>query len=1072
MSFHRALSQYPAANVLGFLVSLAIYASAIAIAEEPSSPQQASIHAPDFATEVLPLLSDRCAACHGPDEESRAAELRLDVADAIGAESQNGGLPLIIKAGDASASEMIRRIRSDDPSEKMPPPESNLKLSAAEIETLERWINSGADWDQLWSLRPIEQPPLPDDPRWQHDAPIDRLIHDRLANLGIEPTAEDDRYALIRRLTLDLTGLPPTDDEIDQFINDNHPAAYERLVDRLLARPEYGQQMAVPWLDASRYADTYGYQSDVYRDVWPWRDWVIDAFNAAMPYDQFITWQLAGDLLPEPTRESRLATAFNRLHRQTNEGGSVEEEFRAEYIADRVNTLGTAVLGLTLECARCHDHKYDPISQEDYYRLSAFFTNIDESGLYSHFTNYVPTPVLDLPTPAQQQALTQAQQAVAQAEDSYRQALEQAINRANINAATSAPATTGLLVNELAHYRFTTDGQTLDASNAIANGAAGKWQGQLAVVPRAGDQGGAKFSGEDGFATAIGGDWDWWQPFSIGLWLKPAEAYERAVVWHRSKAWTDAASCGYELLIEEGKLSAALIHFWPGDAIRVRSVAPLAVDRWSHVTVTWDGSGKAAGLQLFVDGQPIETEVVRDKLVRTIRGGGANELTLGNRFRDRGFKNGQMDDLRIFDRDLSPLEVNMLVTNDAPESNDQLRAAQAFASDEEVVQARSQLRQARSEFAAAQDAIAAIMTMEEEPGLHETFILHRGEYNAPGEKIDNPLVPEAISPWPSDAALNRLGLARWLTASDAGSRHPLVARVIANRTWQMFFDQGLVTTPEDFGLQGQPPTYPELLDYLAAQLIEQQWDLKLLTREIVTSQAYRRSDRVTEATRAKDPENRLLARGPSARLTFETIRDAALASAGLLDRTFGGPPVRPYQPPGLWEEKSGAAYSRQQGAGSHRRSLYTIWKRTSPPPSMILFDAPGREVCVAGRTVTQTPLQALVLLNDEQFVEAARGIAFQILIESNGDQQENIRRLYHRMMGRPASDREQSILHDLVQQQTELLKNDPESRNQFLKIGDFDYTQTRYVDQIDATQLAALSIAAQTLMNLDHWVSR
>ena len=1083
-SFRRII---PAHNQTLFCCVLALTGLTLGIVTPQSRAQET---APDFATEILPLLSDRCANCHGPDEETRQADMRVDVAELVGAESQNGGLQWIVKAGDRTASELYRRLTTDDPSEKMPPPETNLPLSSEEIERLGRWIDSGAPWDQHWSLRPLIAPPPP---QLAHESQaagahaIDRFILARLEKTGLQPASQDDPYSLIRRLTLDLTGLPPTAAEVDAFVNHPSPAAYERLVDRLLANPELGHQFAVAWLDAARYADTYGYQSDVYREVWPWRDWVVNAFNQSMPYDQFLTWQIAGDLIENPTRESRLATAFNRLHRQTNEGGSVEEEFRAEYISDRVNTLGTAVLGLTLECARCHDHKYDPISQKNYYELAAFFANIDESGLYSHFTSYVPTPVLELPSSAQEQQLQIALQRVTEAETKYAKLWKEVTE--SVSSAPSPSSATRDAVepvaDEIARYQFSSDGQSRSTASDIQGGPEGKWIGSPTVVANGETNWGIELDGENGFSTSAGGDWDWYQPMSISLWMRPALRHERAVIWHRSRAWTDAASCGYELLLEDGRLSAAMIHFWPGDAIRVQATERLPINQWSHVTVTSDGSGKAAGLKIYVDGTEIATTVVRDNLVRTIRGGGANELTIGNRFRDRGFKGGQVDDLRLFARDLTPAEIAHVAKRGNPSESQNFDyeadpIARIHAKDPTIRQAREDVTNQRKNLVNLRSQIRVIMSMVEQPGLHEVHILRRGQYDLLGDKIEQPTVPKTLGSWPEHAPSDRLGLAQWLTASAPETRHPLVSRVIANRMWQHFFDQGLVSTPEDFGLQGSPPTHPELLDYLAVNLIENQWDLKHLIREIVLSDAYRRSEIVPVEIRDADPENRLLARGPSVRLSFEAIRDSALAVGGLLDRSFGGPPVKPYQPAGLWEEKSGAAYHRDVGAGSHRRSLYTFWKRTSPPPSMVLFDAPGREVCAAGRTVTETPLQALVLLNDDQFVEAARGAALGVLIDSQDNEETPetssveviAQRLFFRILGRPASPLQTSVLVRLVNQQLEELHKSPDSITAFLKIGDFALEKTKYANSIDPATLAAWTLAAQTLMNLDQWVSR
>lgn len=652
--------------------------------------------------------------------------------------------------------------------------------------------------------------------------------------------------------------------------------------------------------------------------------------------------------------------------------------------------------------------------------------------MYSHFTNYVPTPTLDLATDDQQRRLTEAEQAVSQ--------LESELHQSNW-----APQT------EVAHYSFG------DTSDSISLEDEGVDSLKLVGTPKpiAGPKGtGVELDGENGLTTTVGGDWDWYQPFTIAAWVKPAQLHERAVIWHRSKAWTDAASCGYELLLEDGCLSTALIHFWPGDAVRIVAQKPLPIQTWSHVTVSSDGSGKASGLKIYVDGIEVPTKVIRDKLKRTIRGGGANSFDVGHRFRDRGFKGGQIDELRMFKNDLPADAIAKLATtsNEPSETTTSVAANQQTEIDQQE-SLHVELYEARQRLAAIRAEIPSIMTMREEPGLHEARLLVRGQYDHPGDLV-GPTVPNWIGNADDLVNQNRLDLAHWLTRSESGKRHPLVARVAVNRIWQMLFGQGLVTTPEDFGLQGQPPTHPLLLDYLASTFIDQGWDVKQLVRQIVTSDAYKK-------------------KGANMRLPVEMIRDAALASGNLLASHVGGPPVKPYQPEGLWEEKSGAAYTRDVGQGSHRRSLYTIWKRTSPPPSMTIFDAPGREVCVAGRTTTQTPLQALVLLNDEQFVEAARGIAFRVLTESPQTPSDRLDRMFEILLARPASEAEKDVLLRLIESQEKQFRQSPNSIEQFLAIGDFDYKSA--VDglniTIDPAELAAWTVVSQTIMNLKEWVS-
>ncbi|WP_162006862.1 DUF1553 domain-containing protein [Roseimaritima sediminicola] len=1063
----------------GFVAPVALFVSLTLI--------MASAAEADEIDRAQLLLSDRCNLCHGPDANSRAADLRLDTAEGVFGESYSGEHENIVVPGKPEDSELMRRILSDDPSEQMPPPESNLQLGEEEIALLRRWIADGATWQQHWAFRPIESPPVPAPATDAESAnPIDRFVAARLEKVAADAaslpmTEPADRATLLRRLSLDLTGLPPTPDELDAFLADDSPLAYERQVDRLLASPRFGERMAVPWLDAARYADTYGYQADVYREMWPWRDWVIDAFNASMPYDQFLVHQIAGDLIENPTRQSRLATAFNRNHRQTNEGGSIEEEFHVEYVADRVNTLGTAVLGLTLECARCHDHKYDPVSQQDYYQLFAFFNNIDEFGLYSHFTDAVPTPTLWLPTDQQTVQLQAAREAIAEATESTQQIGEQSRQRFETwrKSATADTLAASLDTDLLAHYQFDETNKN-EVPNDVSDGKPGslhkgaKLAAGDAHAKTDGDKADGQhlqLSGEDEFKTPHGGDLTRDDAWTIAAWVKVDRQHQRAVVWHRSRAWTDAGSRGLELLIEDGQLSAGVIHFWPGNAIRVVSEEKVPVDRWTHVTVAYDGSSTAAGLRIYVDGQPATTRTIRDCLDRTANGGGVNEIAVGARFRDRGLAGGAIDDLRIYRARLADLEIAALVdpaalaeTIEAAQNDDASASESLFelycrSIDTAVRETRQQLVAARKRRSQIVDGIREIMVMEEMPGYRETYLLARGAYDAPADPVE-PLTPGFLPPMDEPWPQNRLGLAKWLV----DRRNPLTARVAVNRLWASVMGRGLVSTAEDFGRQGEPPTHPQLLDYLAAQLHDDQWDMKRLLRGIVLSETYRRSSGGDPQSRELDPDNRWYARGPARRLPVEMIRDAGLYAAGLLAETVGGPPVKPYQPPGLWAEKSGKKYQRDAGVGSHRRSMYTIWKRTSPPPSMLIFDAPDREVCVAQRQLTQTPLQALVLLNDEQAVESARGAAARVLRQLDPQTSRRdaaiIDGLCRLLLSRPADEREADILHRVLQQQREIYAGDEAAAKAFLAVGEFRST----VD-VSPEELAAVTTLAQAVMN-------
>ncbi|HEB54232.1 MAG TPA: DUF1549 domain-containing protein, partial [bacterium] len=805
---------------------------------------------------------------------------------------------------------------------------------------------------QHWAYRPLPREvavPEVEGASWGRN-PIDRFVLARLRAEGLSPAPSADPAAWLRRVTLTLTGLPPTIAELDAFLADSGADARARVVDRLLESPRYGERMASEWLDVARYADTFGYQNDVERPTWPWRDWVVRALNENLPFDQFATWQIAGDLLPNATTEQRLATAFQRLHRQTNEGGSVEEEMRLEYVADRTQTFATAFLGMTMACARCHDHKFDPIRIDEYYALSAFFDNIDECGLYSHFTRATPTPALSLPTPQQTAAERRARQRVERLEREWSALCEQREpDGFDVWRDRNAPGFAGIREPRGAVGAFSFESL---AGGRIANAAAAERQGLVGDAPRlvAGRRGKAiAFDGEDWAKFPAIADFDRHQPFSLGFYLRVPRRYDRAVVLHRSKSWTDAGSRGYELLIEDGELSFALIHFWPGNAIRVRTDAPLPVGEWRHVALTYDGSSRAAGLCIYVDGRPAAQRVVRDGLTRTITGGGADALTLAARFRDRGLARGAIDELRVFDRELTRGEIAVLAGVAEALDADALRGYFLRCVSEAGRAKLADLTAARRELGKVRDAQAEIMVMREMADRRATYVRPRGSYLAKGARVE-PNTPACLPPLPAGAERNRLTLARWLTAPD----HPLTARVAVNRVWQMHFGIGLVATAEDFGTQGEPPSHPHLLDWLARWFVDSGWDLKALHRLIVTSATFAQCSCADAELHRRDPDNRLLARGPRFSLPAEVLRDQALFVGGLLAEKLGGPPVRPYQPAGLWREKSGQVYRPSKGEGLWRRSLYTFWKRTSPPPTMMLLDASKRDVCAMRRQRTAT----------------------------------------------------------------------------------------------------------------------
>jgi hypothetical protein len=996
----------------------------------------------NFNREIRPILSENCFHCHGPDAAAREADLRLD--------TEAGAKEFAIVSGDADGSELIDRITSEDPDLVMPPPESERSLSSEQIGLLRKWVDEGADYQAHWSLIPPVKPDLPTlRQRGRAKNAIDHFVLAPLESKGIAPAPPTDKETLIRRATFDLIGLPPTLAEIDAFLADQAPDAFSRLLDRLLDREEFGERMASTWLDAARYSDTYGYQVDRDRFVWPWRDWVIKAFNDNLPYDQFVTQQLAGDLLPAATRDQILATTFNRLHPQKVEGGSTPEEFRVEYVADRTQTVATAMMGLTFECCRCHDHKYDPLTQKEYYQLSSFFDNIDEAGLYSYFTSSVPTPALPLPDAGQTAALEANGKAVAAAEQQLQVALSENVVDLTQCLGDQSPA------DSFTQPILALDFESVSAGpNTSVDGVVGK---------------AIKLTGDDAVGTKVG-NFRRYQPFSVSLWINTPDVKQRAVVFHRSRAWTDAGSRGYQLLIEQGRLSWSLIHFWPGNAIRIRTVDPIPIGKWQHVVVTNDGSSRAGGLQIYLNGRLAKTEIVRDHLTKNINGGGGDHIAIGERFRDNGFAGGLVDEFKVYDQQLTQLEVAVLANpSGGPAWLDQDREQWTTEQTESVVdhcrqrkletvqQKRQTLQQAREKLCQVQDACQEIMVMRELPQRRQSYFLNRGAYDNRGEPV-GPDTPAALIGFPDDAPRNRLGLARWLTRPD----HPLTSRVAVNRLWQICFGAGLVRTPEDFGSQGEPPTHPELLDWLAVDLMDNGWDVKRAIKQIMMSATYRQSSHHPDVDVVKsDPENRLLARFPSYRLSAEMLRDSALAISGRLVTKIGGPPVRPYE-----LEASFKPSKRDQGEGLYRRSIYTYWKRTGPAPAMMALDAAKRDVCRVQRERTSSPLQAFVLLNGPQYVEAARGLAEQVS-KASDDDNEMLQHAFRRLTGRRATDAEIAVLVDLLDKQREYFAADDQRTKTYLSVGDAPPDAS-----IDPVRLAATTVVIATLMNYDEAVMK
>ncbi|WP_395088159.1 DUF1553 domain-containing protein [Armatimonas sp.] len=1012
---------------LFFAASLPLALSLLAVA----APPKAKI---SFTREIRPILAENCFLCHGPDPGSRQAGLRLD------------------QPNTATKNALRARITAKASSPlHMPPVHSKKSLTSAQIATVKQWLSEGAVYEKHWAFVAPQSPPSFPPPT------IDGYILARLAKANLKPSPEANRAEWLRRVSLDLTGLPPSIAQADAFFADRALTAYEKVVDRLLASPGFGEQMALPWLDVARYGDSYGYQSDQLSTVWPWRDWLVGAFNKNLPYDQFVTQLVAGDLLPHATRETRLATAFNRLHRMTNEGGSVPEEWRLEYVADRVRTFGTAFLGLTLECARCHDHKYDPIKQSDFYALSAFLNSIDEHGLYDS-GSITPTPSVLLPTPEQEKALEQAKLGVAEAEKALaetkttRESAFQAWLKKYEAFQKVRPFIETVqkeIPDLVAHFGF----ENLDGVPHVDS---------VPLVP--GKIGlAAQLDGENNINFGDKARFTRHTPFTIMFWMRDARLLKDPVVVYTSSAGTDAGPYGYDLMIENGILQARMMRHWPGNALAIRATSTVPANEWVHVTLTYDGSSTAAGMRLYVNGGLARTTILRDHLWK---GTGTHALAFGQRFRDRGFKGGLIDELSVYGRALTLLEIT------ASESPEGLREYYFSALDPETRTAQTKLTTAREKVWRTEDPIQEVMVMEELPTPRPSYVLARGAYDAPKTdknrvgRITPAFLPPLSAPLRGaggETARNepggRLALAKWLTRPD----HPLTARVAVNRLWQQFFGRGLVESSEDFGIQGRLPSHPELLDFLARDF-QRDWNVKRFVRQLVLSQTYRQSSAQRPDLQKRDPLNILLARGSSYRLSAETIRDVALAASGLLDTKLGGPPVSPYQPGDLWREANSMspAYRQSVGGDLYRRSLYTVWKRTAPLPNMMAFDASGREVCTARRQNTSTPLQALVLLNDPQFVEAARVLGEKIVRDGGTTDTQRVVFAFRTLATRFPTPTEARLLEQLYATERQLFTADPASAAKLLTVG-----EKKTDPALNPIEVACATAVAQAILNLD-----
>ncbi len=1019
----------------------------------------------DFSRDIRPILSDACFHCHGPDEGQREADLRLDTHESVLA---NRSGTHVVVPGDPSRSELIRRITATDLDERMPPSDSGRSLNSQQIDLLKRWVAEGAEWQQHWSFVPPERPGLPkvESSDWLRNG-IDAFILSRLEAEGLRPSLPASKETLIRRVTLDLTGLPPTVEQVEQFLNDRHTDAYERLVDRLLASPRYGEHMAAAWLDAARYADTNGYQSDGERFMWRWRDWVINAYNANMPFDRFTIEQLAGDMLPNPTLDQRIATGFNRNHRGNGEGGVIAEEYAVEYVVDRVDTTFTVWMGLTMGCARCHDHKYDPLTQKEFYQAFAFFNNVPEHGKAIKFGNSPPT--IPAPTELQQVALKKLQRRLAAAENVYMQQQRELVAaQAAWEQSIKTSQEIEWTVTEGLVSRFRFDDAAHDDVDSDRVGRMVK--GELTFDDgRLGNA--AQFDGRSIFDAGDIGGFGFYDKFTFAAWIYPHDVDDGMIL---SKMTDTARADGYSLVLADGKLQLNLVKRWLDDSLRVETRQALQPNRWHHIAATYDGSRVATGISLYIDGQRQPLHVNLDELNQSFNT--AEPLRIGAGGGGDSLFDGLIDDVRIYDRRLSSAEVQLVATaesiseivhrdvNRRTEGERQkLRACfvSRFAP-ESIQQSHRRLTDLQKQLAALEESFPSTMVMQERTSPRPTHFLIRGQYDQPGERVSRG-VPASLPPMPQVANADRLGFAHWLVDRS----HPLTARVAVNRYWQSFFGNGLVKTLEDFGSQGERPSHPELLDWLATEFMRLDWNVKALQREIVTSATYRQSSRVTPDVYNVDPENRLLARGPRFRLSAEMVRDQAVFSSGLFVEELGGPSVKPYQPAGLWKDVSGATYQPSTGSGLYRRSLYTFWKRTVAPPSMMAFDAAGREMCVVREMRTNTPLQALALMNDETFIEAARQAACRILRDADSDADRRLRQLFRMLTARNPTDKEQQVLKRSLGFYRDQFTADVAGASDFLSVG-----RSNPGDEFPPAELAAYTAVADMILNLDEVITK
>ncbi|MBI3865026.1 MAG: DUF1553 domain-containing protein [Planctomycetia bacterium] len=1022
---------------------------------------------PEYNRTIRPILAENCFACHGPDSASRKADLRLDQREqAVKSEA--------IVPGDAAASEIIRRIESTDPNEQMPPPATKKSLSAAQKDLLKKWVDEGAEYQAHWSLIAPVRPQVPavKNASWIKN-PIDNFILSQLEARGLAQAAEADRRTLARRLSLDLTGLPPDPAVVEAFVADTSADAYGRLIDRFLESPDWGEHRGRYWLDAARYADTHGIHFDNFREIWTYREWVIGAFNRNLPFDRFTIEQLAGDLLPNHTLDQTIASGFNRCNITTNEGGAIDEEYRVLYTRDRTETTSQVWLGLTAGCAVCHDHKFDPLTTKEFYSLAAFFNNTTQAAMDGNIKDTPPT--IFVPRAEDREKWEQFGNQLAETRKQIDQRKQAARPEFDAWAAQVTPQTLSGLVpaQGLVFEAPLNEGQGTTLALTVA-GTRRDVTLQTGFNWADGRNGKKVFSLEPGETIEVpeAGDFEGDQPFTVSAWVKLPKAGLVGSILARMD--NSNGYRGWDIWIEGNRVGTHIINKWTENALKVVAKTPLKPNEWYHIAVTYDASRKAAGAKIYLNGVRQDVEVQADQLRDSVRT--SVPFKIGQRNTSERLAGLLLENLRIYTRALADGEVAPLARADrvlelagkpAEQRTDAERTELFEFWLSNLDPATQSLRTKFSQIEQAQGAlktagsIAHVMQEKSDPAM--AFILFRGEYDKRRDQV-TPATPAALPPFPDGAPRNRLGFAQWLLRPE----NPLTARVTVNRFWQEVFGTGLVRTAGDFGVSGELPSHPELLDWLALEFRESGWDVKRFFKLLVTSAAYRQSAVGTPEKIEKDQQNRLLSRGPRFRMDGEMLRDCALGSSGLLVRKLGGPSVRPYQPPGVWEAvaiigSNTRDYKPDTGDNLYRRSLYTIWKRSAPPALFEIFNAPSREVCTVRRERTNTPLQALATLNDPTFVESARRLAQGALTGGGASDEERVNFVARRLLSRPWTAVENRLVLASLAELTTYYSGHLDEAKQLIAVG-----ESKADPAVDSAALAAWTMLVNELMNLDE----